>query len=556
MKKLARENPHMLQRTKKDPGVPALFPFKEEVLRHAERQRDKEKERRQVQKDARRDKLAKRRRRLAAEKNMGMAAFAARAFAASAKNDARNANAASAAGSTQLSHEQRKSRGWYYKELRKVIERADVLLEVLDARDPLGCRCTSVERMVLGQVNQTAKKPKRIILVLNKIDLVPAENVAAWVKYLRREFPVIAFKASTQQQRTKLTSAAVNAISGDTDNVAQSLGVGANAMMSLLKQYCLAHKIKTAITVGIIGYPNVGKSSVINTMKRQRSVGVGSTPGFTKTVQHVKLDKHVQLLDSPGVLFSTQDSDADLMLRNALRIEQVEDPIECAKTLVAKCSAKQLMQTYQIGGYNNADEFLFRVAQRRGLLKGGGVPNLDAAARAVLRDWNTGKIKYYTVPPVANDEQTEAIIVPGWGKEFDINALDRTNSLVVSSLDGASGRGKNKNNIDSFMAIQSQPRNSMAVDDDLNMLMGNNNNNNDDDDDASSSSSSAGGAGGAAAKQPSDGSSSSSTQQGGAAGTNGTSESSKSNKKRNKRKKKKKKKKKKSSSSTNLTATS
>src|SRR2546426_491379 len=61
-------------------------------------------------------------------------------------------------------------------------------------------------------------------------------------------------------------------------------------------------KLKTAVTVGIIGYPNVGKSSLINSLKRSKAVGVGATPGFTKVVQEIQLDKNVKLLDCPGEL--------------------------------------------------------------------------------------------------------------------------------------------------------------------------------------------------------------------------------------------------------------
>merc|ERR1719225_2190732 len=79
----------------------------------------------------------------------------------------------------------------YYREFKKVIEAADVILEVIDARDPLGSRCKEVEDAVV------LAGGKRLVLVLNKADLVPRDNLLAWVKYLRHEHPTIAFKAST-----------------------------------------------------------------------------------------------------------------------------------------------------------------------------------------------------------------------------------------------------------------------------------------------------------------------------------------------------------------------
>mmetsp|Transcript_19594 Transcript_19594/g.30172 ORF Transcript_19594/g.30172 Transcript_19594/m.30172 type:complete len:121 (+) Transcript_19594:289-651(+) len=70
------------------------------------------------------------------------------------------------------------SRKAYYRELKKVIEESDVLIEVLDARDPEGCRSTEIEQEVL-------KQNKKLLLVLNKIDLVPPQNARMWQKYLR-----------------------------------------------------------------------------------------------------------------------------------------------------------------------------------------------------------------------------------------------------------------------------------------------------------------------------------------------------------------------------------
>lgn len=169
----------------------------------------------------------------------------------------------------------------YYREFKKIVEVADVVLEVLDARDPLGSRCIDIEKKILQ------KDPnKKIILVLNKIDLVPRDNVTQWLKYLRNEYPTIAFKCTTQEQRKKLGQN--NAISTDVapKSLLQSSDcLGADILIQLLKNYCRNLKIKTSISVGIIGYPNVGKSSLINSLKRTKAVGVGATPGFTKVAQ-------------------------------------------------------------------------------------------------------------------------------------------------------------------------------------------------------------------------------------------------------------------------------
>ena len=74
-----------------------------------------------------------------------------------------------------------------------MLESADIIIEVLDARDPLSCRNRELEAKILGMPGE-----KKIILALNKIDLVPVKVAEAWLKYLRREFATILFKANTQ----------------------------------------------------------------------------------------------------------------------------------------------------------------------------------------------------------------------------------------------------------------------------------------------------------------------------------------------------------------------
>jgi len=167
-------------------------------------------------------------------------------------------------------------------------------------------------------------------------------------------------------------------------------------------------------------------SSIV--LKRERAVKVGATPGVTKTLQYVKLDKQVNLVDSPGVLFSAGKEDEGLTLRNCLKAEQIADPQGVVNLIVKKCPMETLCEVYKIAQFRDADEFLLFVAQKIGKLKKGGVPNFKLTALTVIQDWNNGKIPFCSLPPKVDDIQASEIV--SWAKEFgDYEKMDEESSI-------------------------------------------------------------------------------------------------------------------------------
>ncbi len=267
----------------------------------------------------------------------------------------------------------------FFKHIKVLMEKADILLVVLDARDPLACRAPAVEALALS-----LEPPKRVVLVLNKIDLVPPEVARAWLAYLRKDFPTVAFKASTQQQREHLSSRGGAAVNKATEAGEAPVGTGAagaDTLLQLIKNYSRSHDIKTAVTVGVIGYPNVGKSSIINSLKRSRAVGVSSTPGFTRTLQEVSLDAKITLIDCPGIIFDddngsasafgSADSGAGLLLRNCISVDSVEDPEGAVDAILRRCAPAKLVALYGISLYDSTSDFLRLIATKRGKLSKG-----------------------------------------------------------------------------------------------------------------------------------------------------------------------------------------
>ncbi|XP_029463556.1 guanine nucleotide-binding protein-like 3-like protein isoform X2 [Rhinatrema bivittatum] len=327
--------------------------------------------------------------------------------------------------------ENESSRKAYYREFKKVVELADVILEVLDARDPLGCRCPQVEQAVVQ-----AGMNKKLVLVLNKIDLVSKEIVEKWLRYLRNEFPTVAFKASTQQQIRNLQQSRVPISYASAELLSSSTCLGADCLMKLLGNYCRSQDIKTAITVGVVGFPNVGKSSLINSLKRARACNVGATPGVTKCLQEIHLDKHIKLLDCPGIVMATAASETAIILRNCMKIEQLEDPVGPVEAILKRCNKQQILDYYSIPDFRNTMEFLALLSKRQGKLRKGGVPDHEKAAKAVLTDWTSGRISYFTHPPETHTLPTHisAEIVTEMGKAFDFEELERGNQTALAQM--------------------------------------------------------------------------------------------------------------------------
>ena len=123
------------------------------------------------------------------------------------------------------------SRRAYLSELRKVVEGADVILHVLDARDPLGTKSLAIEEMVLSHPD------KRLVFVLNKADLVPRDVLSGWLTYLRRSTPSIPFKCNTQTQKENLGRARGKVTNQEEGALKTNQAVGAEELLGLLKNY-------------------------------------------------------------------------------------------------------------------------------------------------------------------------------------------------------------------------------------------------------------------------------------------------------------------------------
>ncbi|CAB4060210.1 NUG2 [Lepeophtheirus salmonis] len=257
-----------------------------------------------------------------------------------------------------------------WNELYKVIDSSDVVVQVMDARNPLGTRCPAIESYMKKE-----KSHKHMIFVLNKVDLVPTWVTQKWVAMLSAEAPTIAFHASVKHP------------------------FGKGALINLFRQFSKLHGMSKQISIGFIGYPNVGKSSVINTLRAKKVCNVAPIAGETKVWQYITLMKKIYLIDCPGIVVSSEDSDEDKVLNGAVRVELVADPYCYIPAILTRIKQEYLERTYKIRGWKDANEFLEKLAQKSGKLLKGGEPDLNTVSKSVLNDWQRGKLPYFVPPP-------------------------------------------------------------------------------------------------------------------------------------------------------------
>uniref|UniRef100_A0A8C9SWB4 Nucleolar GTP-binding protein 2 n=1 Tax=Scleropages formosus TaxID=113540 RepID=A0A8C9SWB4_SCLFO len=261
-------------------------------------------------------------------------------------------------------------------ELYKVIDSSDVVIQVLDARDPMGTRSQSIEAYLKKE-----KPWKHLIFVLNKCDLIPTWVTKRWVAVLSQEYPTLAFHAS----------------------LTNSFGKG--SLIQLLRQFGKLHTDKKQISVGFIGYPNVGKSSIINTLRSKKVCNVAPIAGETKVWQYITLMRRIFLIDCPGVVYPSEDSETDIVLKGVVQVEKIKNPEEHVGAVLERAKPEYIQKTYRIPCWSSAEEFLEKLAFRTGKLLKGGEPDLSTVSKMVLNDWQRGRIPFFVKPPVTETDK-------------------------------------------------------------------------------------------------------------------------------------------------------
>ncbi len=239
----------------------------------------------------------------------------------------------------------------FWRHVNKVLLEAELIIEVLDARMIKETRNFEIERKV-------EKLGKKMLYVINKCDLAKKEELDKIKKQLK---PSV-FISSTKHLGT-----------------------------TILKKKILELSKGKAVTVGILGYPNVGKSSLINALAGKGKARTSAESGYTKGFQKIRVDKRILLLDTPGV-FPRKEKDIIKHGRTgAISYAKLKDPETVVLGLI-ESEKERILRHYSISG-EDPEEILEKIALKLKKLRKKGLPDLEATSRAILKEWQTGKIQ-------------------------------------------------------------------------------------------------------------------------------------------------------------------
>ncbi|XP_068137256.1 large subunit GTPase 1 homolog [Hyperolius riggenbachi] len=375
----------------------------------------------------------------------------------------------------------------FWRQLWRVIERSDVVVQIVDARNPLLFRCQDLEKYV-----KELSPHKENIILINKADLLTSEQRQAWATYFEKEqIKVVFWSALAEQQR--LTEDAKSSESADflqnedvsDENVSdeedsedeedsgdEEAPVGdhedysdssdeyedceddegwqtcseeaederesncpvpapehfeqsqpkevhnyghlvqSDELLEIFKSVHTGKRIKEEqVTVGLVGYPNVGKSSTINTILGNKKVSVSATPGHTKHFQTLYVEPGLCLCDCPGLVMPTfVSTKAEMICSGILPIDQMRDHIPPISLIAQRIPRHVLEAIYGISIIRpredddqdrapTSEELLRAYGYMRGFMTAHGQPDQPRSARYILKDFVSGKLLYCHPPP-------------------------------------------------------------------------------------------------------------------------------------------------------------
>ena len=270
----------------------------------------------------------------------------------------------------------RKQREKYPSIAKNILAVSDIILEVLDARFVSETRNLAIEKEI-------KERGKRIIYVLNKSDLISLPKLRRLSKELT---PNVAVSCKLRKGIKELR-----------DKIKIEARKVEKKEMKFIKGQEIKKSEGEQISVGVIGYPNTGKSSLINSLIGKKSAGTAAEAGFTKGIQKLRLTSDIILLDSPGVIPESEYSgiNKEAIAKHTKvggrSYTQVKDPENVVAELMKEFPGI-FEEFYNIEAKGDSEVLLEELGRQKGILKKEGKVNEDQTARVILKDWQEGRI--------------------------------------------------------------------------------------------------------------------------------------------------------------------
>lgn len=253
------------------------------------------------------------------------------------------------------------------------LKMVDAVVEITDARIPQSSRNPILDELV-------GSKPR--IMIMNKCDVADERATEKWKRYYEKQgICVIVCDCRTGK------------------GISKFLPTVKQLLNDLIERRKARGMIGKALRLMVVGIPNVGKSSFINRMANSKKTKVGDRPGVTRGKQWVSIDKDVELLDMPGILwpkFDDKDVAQRLAFTGAVK-DEVVDTVELARLLgelLLYDYPEFVKARYKISGEG---DILTEIAKSRGMLISGGEPDVERAAATLLDEFRGGKIGRITL---------------------------------------------------------------------------------------------------------------------------------------------------------------
>ena len=326
-----------------------------------------------------------------------------------------------------------------WKQLWMTVDKSQLLFQIVDGRNPLYYRCPDLENYI-----KEVDPNKESVLIINKADLLNIEIRKNWADYfIKNNIKFIFFSALSELEKIEKGE---NERIEEIDQSDFRL-FSRNDLVQYIKEE--GEKIskneinENKILVGFIGYPNVGKSSIINVLMKAKKAGVASMPGRTKHYQTLFLpsdpklniaEKSICLVDCPGLIFpSFTSSKADMLVNGIYPIDTLSDIYNPIQIIINRIPPKILCNFYKIElpDIFSAKQFLQVIAKKRGFTTGNGLPEEAKTAKLVLKDYVSGKLLYCYLRP----DYTEAKfgIISPFG-DIQLTKEEKENHKLIENI--------------------------------------------------------------------------------------------------------------------------